>query len=259
MDKVKKFFGRIWEWIKETAWFQVLCLVGLVIGIVLSISPITKAISNAIEDGKQVKYFEKHRITYDELNTKVEDLTSGKSEEDFGVIFYNYTKTENKDLQKGLNNYANDFSNIAKKVYALDINCLSDNKSAYNDDKYFETYKVNKQQLFHLGQAFQDVYTDEYVDVINNDEKEVKQDSKEYEISDSTPIIENTLVWFAADGQPISSTKVNYENNNSSDITYPIKKVYTTIAYNRTDKDSLAVNNYTKGLIRFFDQEDLVG
>ena len=184
MDKVKKFFGRIWEWIKETAWFQVLCLVGLVIGIVLSISPITKAISNAIEDGKQVKYFEKHRITYDELNTKVEDLTSGKSEEDFGVIFYNYTKTENKDLQKGLNNYANDFSNIAKKVYALDINCLSDNKSAYNDDKYFETYKVNKQQLFHLGQAFQDVYTDEYVDVINNDEKEVKQDSKEYEISD---------------------------------------------------------------------------
>ena len=101
MDKVKKFFGRIWEWIKETAWFQVLCLVGLVIGIVLSISPITKAISNAIEDGKQVKYFEKHRITYDELNTKVEDLTSGKSEEDFGVIFYNYTKTENKDLQKG--------------------------------------------------------------------------------------------------------------------------------------------------------------
>ena len=145
------------------------------------------------------------------------------------------------------------------RTYTRTRRNFSDNKSAYNDDKYFETYKVNKQQLFHLGQAFQDVYTDEYVDVINNDEKEVKQDSKEYEISDSTPIIENTLVWFSADGQPISSTKVDYENKTSSDITYPIKKVYTTIAYNRTDKDSLAVNNYTKGLIRFFDQEDLVG
>lgn len=41
------FFGRIWRWIKETAWIQPLLIVGLIFAVIFSIPSIVKAVENA--------------------------------------------------------------------------------------------------------------------------------------------------------------------------------------------------------------------
>lgn len=254
MSKVKNFFGKIWDWIKETAWFQVLIIVGLVIGVVLSISPITHAISNAIEDGKRVKYFEHNRITYDELIDK-----ATKGEESFGVIFYKFSedKDSNKDLQKGLYNYKDTYKN-AKTVYALDIDCNKDSGNSHTDDSsYYEKYKISSAQLSGLGNAIAEAYNAQVGD-INANQNEVKQELEKYEVSNTFPhIVENTLVWFDPAADTYEGFKNNFEGNDEETMSFAIKKVYTTIAYNRTDSDSLPVNNYMTGVARFFDQLDI--
>src|SRR5574344_1471157 len=147
MSNTKKFFGRIWEWFKEAAWFQVLLMVGVVIGIVLSITPITQAISGWIEDSKKIKYFENHRINYTDFIAKIERLNEDNpSEKEFGVIFYKYSSA-NDDLEKGLNNYISNYDS-PKTIYALDINCNSAWGDAHADDSnYYDTYKISKSQL----------------------------------------------------------------------------------------------------------------
>ena len=48
MDKffiaIGRFFKKIWEWIKSTAWVQPLLIVAIIFGVIFSINTITNAI-----------------------------------------------------------------------------------------------------------------------------------------------------------------------------------------------------------------------
>jgi thiol-disulfide isomerase/thioredoxin len=50
MKKIFSPFIKLWNWIKETAWIQPLLIVGIVFGIIFSISPIVKACSTENTD-----------------------------------------------------------------------------------------------------------------------------------------------------------------------------------------------------------------
>ena len=64
MDKVFKaigrFFKKIWDWIKTTAWVQPLLIVGIIFGIIFSINPIVNAIKGAINSDDTGKFYEKY-------------------------------------------------------------------------------------------------------------------------------------------------------------------------------------------------------
>ena len=56
-NPVKRFFINIWQWFKETAWIQVLLIVGLIIGIVMSITPLVGWISGLVEKSKESTFY----------------------------------------------------------------------------------------------------------------------------------------------------------------------------------------------------------
>lgn len=50
LTAIGAFFGRIWKWIRETAWVQPLLIVGIIFGIIFSIRPIVDSITKLQED-----------------------------------------------------------------------------------------------------------------------------------------------------------------------------------------------------------------
>lgn len=74
MDKVFKaigrFFKKIWDWIKTTAWVQPLLIVGIIFGIIFSINPIVNAIKGAINSDDTGEFYEKHGVKFSDLFSK---------------------------------------------------------------------------------------------------------------------------------------------------------------------------------------------
>ena len=71
MDKIfiaiGRFFKKIWEWIKSTAWVQPLLIVAVIFGIIFSINPIADAIKEAVEADDTGEFYEDHNIKYNAL------------------------------------------------------------------------------------------------------------------------------------------------------------------------------------------------
>ncbi|MFA6586519.1 MAG: hypothetical protein WCR16_01155 [Bacilli bacterium] len=79
--KVKANATAAGEWFKSAAWLQVLLIVAVVIGVVVSIPYIVQCAKNNSESST---FFTSHQISYDELN---KDL-SGKNTKNNGVVGY---------------------------------------------------------------------------------------------------------------------------------------------------------------------------
>ena len=92
--KAKAHLAAGWEWFKEAAWLQVLLLVGVVVGGVISVPYIAKAISSNI-NGDNSGFYKAHKINY----TRYEKLVSGKDKEACGLLgtdTYDQTPIEDK-------------------------------------------------------------------------------------------------------------------------------------------------------------------
>ena len=57
LSAIGRFFKKIWDWIKQTAWIQPLLIVGIIFGVIFSIPPIVKAIKNADEKRNGAEYY----------------------------------------------------------------------------------------------------------------------------------------------------------------------------------------------------------
>lgn len=79
--KAKAHVAAGWEWFKEAAWLQVLLLVGVVVGGVISVPYIAKAISSNI-NGDNSGFYKAHKINY----TRYEKLISGTDKEAAGLL-----------------------------------------------------------------------------------------------------------------------------------------------------------------------------
>lgn len=59
---IGKAFGKLWTWIKETAWVQPLLIVGVIFGVIFSITPITQWIQDLSSNQKSAEtYYKKYR------------------------------------------------------------------------------------------------------------------------------------------------------------------------------------------------------
>ncbi len=261
---MKKVFDRIWEWIKSTAWFQVVLLVGAVVAIVLCISPITQGINAAVTEADRTKYYEHNRINYTQLISKIDNLDKGG--EEFAVMFISGLPSDD-DNQKGVQKYISNASNPVK-IYYLQTDITDENKSNWNDDEnWYNHYLVTTQQIQDLATAASSNNTNhrktvygfwsEYTsrsDVANN--TEIAQDSTAFDSETSIP--SNTLMWFrkSSNIDPEISTYSTLEKPSytvlGDNYNFHIAKVYTS--FSDTTSSSDATTKVYLGLQKFFNE-----
>ena len=82
LSTIGRFFKKIWDWIKNTAWIQPLLIVGIIFGVIFSIPSIVKAVNK----GKQEKatyntYYHNYKLSFEGgINSEVDDFTNKLNE-----------------------------------------------------------------------------------------------------------------------------------------------------------------------------------
>jgi hypothetical protein len=121
LSAIGRFFKKIWDWIKQTAWIQPLLIVGLIFGVIFSIPAIVNAVKNGkTEKNKYAAYYNHFKLSLkgeanseaDKFTTRLTDImSSGGSEsslkafkDDFGKHVHNAKKQKAvlKSLKKDL-------------------------------------------------------------------------------------------------------------------------------------------------------------
>lgn len=111
-----------WEWFKEAAWLQVLLLVGVVVGVVISVPYIAKAITANV-NGDNSGFYKAHKINYKRFTnlvsgndkyaagllgsdtyeeTEITDKRYTSENEGFVVMFYKDNDSTATEMQKYL-------------------------------------------------------------------------------------------------------------------------------------------------------------
>jgi hypothetical protein len=231
---------------KSTAWFQVVILVGVVVAVVLCISPITKGIQGAISNAERVKYFEYHRISYNETMEKIDNIENNE----FAVLFVSGNGAST--YEQGIDDYEG--SSKAVPIYIFNTAVSDENKTDYNaDEAWYNYYKVTTQMMTGFRNASLDIYNTWKSSTVDND-KEVSQTSEYPDpASDPASLLNSpTLVWFRKtanidDSLKTKSTVLNPVDNAEKD--YHVAKVYLTIQDSSSEKDNIRT---LQGLQKFF-------
>ena len=154
LSAIGRFFKKIWDWIKQTAWIQPLLIVGLIFGVIFSIPAIVNAVKNGkAAQSKYASYF--HRFS---LSLKNE----AKSEvDDFTTKLYTAMTGDNKDFEKSYGDKCGDKFFVAYVSRKKCDNC-TDAKDAFsifedkfNKTSYFKSKEFPKEE-FKLVTIFMD-------------------------------------------------------------------------------------------------------
>ncbi len=171
-----------WEWFKEAAWLQVLLIIVVVVGLVISIPYAVKGISSALAKDDS-KFYEEHRINYATLNNFLEgkdtscngiigDGNDGydESKEGFVVLFEKSNCDNCKSVQKPLETWYKttndkDYAKGNLKLYTIDISWDTEDtdKATANEGKYndYKNEYISIEQQFDVQNAIKNVYLDQ--------------------------------------------------------------------------------------------------
>ena len=78
LSAIGRFFKKIWDWIKNTAWIQPLLIVGIIFGVIFSIPSIVKAVK-ADKKAKSTynTYYHRFKLSLEnEANSEADDFTT---------------------------------------------------------------------------------------------------------------------------------------------------------------------------------------
>ena len=143
MDKVFKaigrFFKKIWDWIKTTAWVQPLLIVGIIFGIIFSINPIVNAIKGAINSDDTGKFYEKYGVNFVDLfGNGIEGQKPGYSSKNLlnsesgDVLVIYVTDTS---LEEDVASFYNSAKGQNVKLYIVNFSSDDNQKSKWDADK----------------------------------------------------------------------------------------------------------------------------
>ncbi|MBE6143615.1 MAG: hypothetical protein E7177_06525 [Erysipelotrichaceae bacterium] len=176
MDKffiaIGRFFKKIWEWIKSTAWVQPLLIVAVIFGIIFSINPIADAIKEAVEADDTGEFYEEHNVKYNELYVQLpdqspkyyKDVENGKKilTENSGTVIVIYLDS---GVSAGIENeIAAFYKNIEKtetKFYIVDFASEENSNSTWNEDEKEYSADAGKVYYNHLLDEIYSAYNDD--------------------------------------------------------------------------------------------------
>lgn len=169
LHSIGQFFVRIWRWFLDTAWIQVLLIIGVIIGIVMSISPLVSWISRMIEESKQSTFYADNKIDYSDIKTKSE----ASNAKQFVVIFYSDTCSNCEADQPYIESFA---KNHKDEIDFFSIN-VDDEDSIGDED------------IAYLNEIYANVYNGQDDDYKNDD-------YVEYDDSDAYSILTPLMAWY---------------------------------------------------------------
>ena len=162
LSAIGRFFKKIWDWIKQTAWIQPLLIVGIIFGIIFSIPSIVRAInSSKKEKNTYSAYFNNFKLSLrDESKSKADTFTYDLEEV---ISTDNSAKFKEKYPECGDKFYV--------AFVATDCDHCEDARDGFstlekNFDFYKESYTDLANEEFHLVTIFTD---DENADTSDNE------------------------------------------------------------------------------------------
>jgi len=171
LTAIGRFFKKIWDWIKQTAWIQPLLIVGIIFGIIFSIPAIVNAV-NSKKDAKSTlsTYYNTHKLSLkneadseaDKFTTDLEAVMDGGEKEladfksahsslgdKFFVVFVDKSCTECDSAKEG-------FSTFESKLGVSDAFKVKNSKDTekfnlvaiFTDDVNEDTNSAKEQTAF---------------------------------------------------------------------------------------------------------------
>lgn len=144
--KAKAHVTAGWEWFKEAAWLQVLLIVGVVVGIVVSIPYIASAIKANI-NGDNSGFYKAHRIDY----SKYEKLIKGNDKDAAGLLGMDDISYNETPIDSSTNRYTSDYEGFVVMFYK-DNDSTATEMQKYIEKAYKkvqETTAVNSKIKFY--------------------------------------------------------------------------------------------------------------
>lgn len=171
-----------WEWFKEAAWLQVLLIIVVVVGLVISIPYAVRGISSALSQNDS-KFYEDHQIDYDKLNKFLDGSDTScngfigngndnydENKEGFVVLFEKSNCDNCKSLEQPLETWYEttndkDYAKGNIKFYTIDISWDTETpeNSSTNEGKYneYNNEYITLEQQFDVQNAIKKVYLDQ--------------------------------------------------------------------------------------------------
>lgn len=165
MDKIfiaiGRFFKKIWEWIKTTAWVQPLLIVAVIFGIIFSINPIADAIKEAVEADDAGEFYEDHNVKYNALfeglqnqsDKYYKDVQKGKKAitEESGriMVIYLDSTSVNADLEDEIARFYENYEETCE-FYIVDFGSEENSCSTWDKDEKEYTEDAGKTYYSHL-------------------------------------------------------------------------------------------------------------
>ena len=165
MDKffiaIGRFFKKIWEWIKSTAWIQPLLIVAVIFGLIFSINPITEAIKEAVEADDTGEFYEDHNIKYNKLHAQLPnqgpmyywDWNKGQEilKEGSGTVIVIYLdSTVSASIENEIATFYKNIEKTDTKFYIVDFASEENTESTWDEDEIAYVADAGKVYFNHL-------------------------------------------------------------------------------------------------------------
>lgn len=150
---IGRFFKKIWDWIKQTAWIQPLLIVGIIFGVITSIRPIIDlAKTNKAKRNEYNTFFTQYRLS-------LKDAANEKSEADeLTSKLFDIMDLSDSDQDAALSSFKENYSDKCGEKFFLayvakDCSNCADAKDAF---AYFKDNLLPEGDEFHLVTIFGD-------------------------------------------------------------------------------------------------------
>ena len=198
LTAIGRFFKKIWDWIKQTAWIQPLLIVGIIFGVIFSIRPIVDAVKKSkTEKSTYAAYYNKvdflsleggENSKADKFTTALYDVMKGDKENlgdefsylgnKFFVIYVNNDCDECEAAKEGWATFEKNFKDrydIQNYDYHL-VSIFTDEETAQTteDESAFEQYCARSNNKLFFEQAGDIAQNSDYFDTgkLNNEDVE---------------------------------------------------------------------------------------
>jgi len=163
LSAIGRFFKKIWDWIKQTAWIQPLLIVGIIFGVIFSIRPIV----DAVKKGK------KEQSTYAAYYNKVDFMSLEGGADSKADRF---TASLHQVLLGNDTKLSDEFSYLGEKFFVIyvDENC-SECNSAKEGFIAFQENLESRYKISGYDSHLVSIFTDEETSSTTEEESAFKQ------------------------------------------------------------------------------------
>lgn len=164
LGAIGKFFKKIWDWIKETAWIQPLLIVGIIFGIIMGIKPTISWIQDITQVETESTFYDDNKVSYEKLVEKV------NKNGDNDVLIVIFIKEENETCeqcvsqQKDFDEFFSSNHETAEdgrnySVAVLDIAADEFDEDEVDDDEILRDVSDDVIELWNLANVWDEMPT----------------------------------------------------------------------------------------------------